>query len=379
MKRKHGTKKTSPRIAIAHDYLTQRGGAERVALSLHRAFPEAKIYTTLYDPASTFPEFKSADIVTSPLNALRIFRKNHRLALPLLAVASSLVKIDADVVVASSSGWAHGFKTKGVKLTYCHTPARWLYLKNEYLGPDASLTKRIVLKVVSPWLKTWDQNAAKNSGPYVANSTVVQQRIRSIYGKNAPIIFPPHSVNVEAEVASVSEIGSELFGKYLLVVSRLMPYKNVGVAIDAATLSGLPIVVVGRGPEKLRLEKEAGDRAIFLSDLSEEELRYVYSGARFLIAPSYEDFGITPLEAAAWGIPTLALRSGGYLDTVVDGVTGLFFEKPTASDISQSIDVGLNMGWNRKEIRDRARLFAEDRFISEINDQLEKLGFGNFR
>ena len=123
-----------PRIAIAHDYLTQRGGAERVVLSMARAFPESPIYTTLYEPELTYPEFTDLDIRVSRLNAIGVLRRNHRLALPVLSLASSMINIDADIVVVSSSGWAHGFSTRGRKLVYCHSPARWLYQRETYLG-----------------------------------------------------------------------------------------------------------------------------------------------------------------------------------------------------------------------------------------------------
>lgn len=195
-----------PSIAIAHDYLTQKGGAERVVLALHKAFPEASIYTNLYDPEGTFPEFKSATVKTSPLNHIPQFRRDHRVALPLLAPSSSLMKVDADTVITSSSGWAHGFRSSGTTITYCHTPARWLYLTDEYLGHDASLSKRLAIKLLAPLLRAWDQRAAKQAGRYIANSTVVQQRILEVYGKRAPIIFPPHSVDTEGELRQVPGI-----------------------------------------------------------------------------------------------------------------------------------------------------------------------------
>lgn len=367
------------RIAIAHDYLTQKGGAERVVLTLHKAFPNAPIYTNLYDPEGTFPEFKSAVVRTSPLNRIPLFRRDHRIALPLLALSSSLMKVDADIVITSTSGWAHGFRKSGSTITYCHTPARWLYLTDEYLGREAGLSKKMAIKLLAPLLRVWDQKAAKQAGRYIANSTVVQRRILEVYGKRAPIVFPPHSVEADGELRPVPGIREDIHGNYLLVVSRLMPYKNVDIAICAAKLAGRDIVVVGRGPERASLQREFGNDAVFLSDLSEAELRYVYAGASYLIAPSFEDFGITPLEAAAWGVPTIALKSGGYLDTVIEEKTGIFFEKPEPQQIAQAIDTATKTDWDQATIREHASKFNEQRFILEIKDQIDRLGGVNSR
>lgn len=158
-----------------------------------------------------------------------------------------------------------------------------------------------------------------------------------------------------------------------------MPYKNVDIAIRAAKLAGRDIVVVGLGPEKASLQREFGNDAVFLSDLSEAELRYVYAGASYLIAPSFEDFGITPLEAAAWGVPTIALKSGGYLDTVIEEKTGIFFEKPEPQQIAQAINTATKTDWDHATIREHASKFNEQRFILEIKDQIDRLGGVNYR
>ena len=142
-----------PRVAIAHDYLTQRGGAEKVVLSMSRAFPNAPIYTMLYDPGNTYPEFADLDVRVSKFNMVAPLRKNHRAALPVLPAVANSMFIDADVVVTSSSGWAHGFRTNGRKLVHCHSPARWLYLPEMYLGDDSSVVKRAGLAVTTPYLR----------------------------------------------------------------------------------------------------------------------------------------------------------------------------------------------------------------------------------
>ncbi|MBK9696309.1 MAG: glycosyltransferase [Propionibacteriaceae bacterium] len=222
-----------PRVAVAHDYLTQRGGAERVVLSLMRAFPDAPIYTTLYNPPGTYPEFADAKIVTSWLNNIPLFRKDHRPALPLLALAANSLRIDADVVIASSTGWAHGFPTSGRKLVYCHSPARYLYRTEEYLGqPARSSLKGQLLMAMRPALVRWDQHAARSADRYVCNSTVVQRRIAEVYGIESDVIAPPAGVKSTGRQEPVEQLQDWADG-YYLVVSRLLPYKNVQRVIEA--------------------------------------------------------------------------------------------------------------------------------------------------
>ena len=195
-----------PRVAIAHDYLTQRGGAEKVVLSMSRAFPNASIYTLLYDPSNTYPEFADRDIRVSGLNRIGAFRRNHRAALPVLPLAAESMFVDADVVVTSTSGWAHGFRTRGRKLVHCHSPARWLYLRDQYLGADASFLKRAVLTTTSPYLTAWDRRAALSCDRYLAVSSVVQRRIADVYGIHADVLPSPVAMTGTDEVAPVPQV-----------------------------------------------------------------------------------------------------------------------------------------------------------------------------
>ncbi len=357
---------TRPRVAIAHDYLTQRGGAERVVLTLMRAFPEAAVHTTLYDPDSTYPEFADADVHTSPLNRVGALRRDHRLALPLLAPASSRMRIDADVVVASSSGWAHGFDTAGRTVVYCHNPARWLYQTDEYLGGSAwrSPLGPPVL-AMRPFLKRWDRRRADRVEVYLANSRVVQQRIAMTYGRDAELLPPPHGMDAAARREPVPELADWAPG-YALVVSRLLPYKNVEAVIEAVRGTHRRLVVVGRGPEEARLRATLPDHVRLLGGLSDPQLRAVYADAGVLVAASHEDFGLAPLEAAAFGVPAVALRGGGFLETVIEDETGLFFDHPTPEDISVALDVSERHEWDGDRLRARAEEFGEARFIERI-------------
>ena len=375
----------APRIAIAHDYLTQRGGAERVVLSLAKAFPEAEIHTLFYEPEQTYPEFREMRIRTSGLNRIGAFRRDPRIALPLLASASSRMRFDADVVIASSSGWAHAFPATGRKLVYCHSPARWLYLPDDYLGEASPLDpKRIALKALTPFLTRWDQRAARTADLYLANSSVVRERIRRVYGVDAPTLFPPFSAAVaEGEQEPIGELegwagadGTE--GGHYLVVSRLQPYKHVDAVIEAfAQLPERRLLVIGRGPEKQRLLDMATENVRLVEGLSDAQMRWAYAHATALIAASHEDFGLTPLEAGAHGVPTIALRAGGYLDTVQDGVNGAFFDSPEASTIRSAIERSTHAAkLDAHAIRERAEQFSEVRFHAELRTIIDDLGRG---
>ena len=357
---------TRPSVAVAHDYLTQRGGAERVVLTLVRAFPGAPLHTTLYDPEATYPDFGAVDVRTSPLNRVAALRRDHRLALPLLAPASSRMRIDADVVVASSSGWAHGFDTDARTIVYCHNPARWLYQTDEYLGGAAWRSPvGPPLLALRPFLRRWDRTRADRVDVYLANSRVVQRRIRATYGRDAELLPPPHGMDASARLEAVPDLEDWEPG-YALVVSRLLPYKNVDAVIEAVRGTDRRLVVVGRGPEEARLRATLPDNVRLLGGLSDAQLRAVYAGAGVLVAASHEDFGLTPLEAAAFGVPAVALRGGGFLETVVEGETGLFFDQPEPDQITTALAISDRHGWDPARLRARAEEFGEARFIDRI-------------
>lgn len=362
-----------PRIAIAHDYLTQRGGAERVVLAMHRAFPDAPIYTTLYDPQGTFPEFADADIRVSALNALPFARTHFRAMLPVLAPTAHSMRVDADLTIASSTGWAHGFQFTGKSLIYCHSPARFLHLRDQYLGDmPAWHPKALALQTLRPALLRWDRAAALRADKYLANSTIVAERIHRVYGIDAPVLFPPGGVDASAEQESIPEIASWVSDAergYYLVVSRLMTYKKVDVVLEA--FQDMPqerLLVIGRGPEAERLREMAPSNVYFAEGISDAQVRWAYAHAHALIAPAFEDFGLTPLEAYAFGTPVLARRGGGYLDTVKEDLSGLFFEQTTPQLIRKTIARAQGHPWNRDAIRAHGENFSESRFAQKLHD-----------
>ena len=361
-----------PRVAIAHDYLTQRGGAERVVLAMLRAFPDAVIHTTLYDPELTYPEFKDALIVPSALNSIRPFRRHHRLALPFLPLVSESITIDADVVLVSSSGWAHGFATSGRRLVYCYSPARWLYETADYLGndPRRSLTG-LALLAMRPGLRAWDRRAAASGDHYLAISRVVQERIKRVYAIEAPVVPAPHSMDTDLPQTPVPQASGD--GPFYLLVSRLLPYKNVDAAVRAFAELPARLVVVGSGPLEQPLHAMATPNVTFVKGIPDAELRWLYAHCAAVIAPSHEDFGLTPLEGAAYGRPALTLRGGGYLDTVVEGVTGAHFEEPTPELIAEAVAADLGRTWDPEPIQAHARTFSEEHFARRLRAEVDRL------
>jgi len=350
------------KVALVHDYLTQRGGAERVVLSLTRAFPGAPVYTSLYDPDGTFPEFADVDVRTLPINRIGLLRRHHRLALPLLAPSFSRLRVKADVVICSSSGWAHGARVTGTKIVYCYTPARWLYQPDRYLrGKHRSL--RAVAELLRPWLVRWDKSAAATADCYIGISHAVADRIRLQYGVDAEVIAPPPAVTAGEETQSIDGLKPG----FVLCVSRLLAYKNVDAVIRAFDqLSDQRLVVAGSGPEERALRAAAGKNVTFAGRVTDAELRWLYANCSALVAASHEDFGLTPLEAAGFGKPTAALRWGGFLDTVVENTTGVFFDTPGPYEITGALSRLLATKWDEKAIRATAESFSEARFIERM-------------
>src|SRR5439155_9417942 len=250
-------KASSPKVVIAHDYLTQRGGAERVVLAMLDAFPDATIHTSIYVPDTTFPEFANAEIQSTWLGRVPMFRHDHRLALPFLAQAFSSRVIDADVVICSSSGWAHGVSTRGQKLVYCYTPARWLYQPDKYLGGESYRGAGPVMALIRPLLIWWDRGNARSAARYLTSSSSVRDRIKRVYGIDAEIVPPP----LTSQLGGLQTEVAGLEPGFLLCVSRLLAYKNVDAVIGAASrLSGRHLVVVGDGPERTKLALMADAR-----------------------------------------------------------------------------------------------------------------------
>ena len=359
----------SDAVALVHDYLTQRGGAERVVLAMTRAFPGAPVYTSLYDPDGTFPELLKSDVRPSRLNRVPGLARHHRAAFSLLARTFSSIDVDAKVSLCSSSGWAHGVRTTGRKVVYCYTPARWLYQSDRYLGTRAKrgnpqrMLKRAALEALRDRLGSWDRAAAASADRYLVPSTVSAQAVWDEYGLEAEVLPPPPAIDASGPLRPVPGLKPG----YWLCVSRLLPYKNLDVVIEAVRATGgAPLVVVGDGPERARLESLGGGATTFLRGLADDELRWCYANSRGLLTASYEDFGLTPLEAGAFGKPTAAPSLGGFLDTIVDGRTGVLFERPDAELLAEAMARLDRLAWDPELISEHAAGFGESRFAARL-------------
>jgi glycosyltransferase involved in cell wall biosynthesis len=361
-----------PRVALVHDYLTQLGGAERVALELTHAFPDAPLYTSIYAPELTYPEFRDVDVRTTALDKVPLFREHHRAAFPFLAPAFSAMHVDADVVVCSSSGWAHGARTSGPKVVYCHAVARWLSQRERYLGTDHSKrtqAARAALALMTPALRRWDKHAAHSATRYLANSAVTRDFVHATYGIEAQVVNPPATV-LDAPARPLPGVEPGFF----LVVSRLLPYKHVDAVCDAfAELPDERLVVVGVGPERDHVLARAGDNVEVHGLLDDGQLRWCYEHSAGLVAASREDFGLTVLEAAAAGRSVAALHDGGYLETVVDGTTGLFFPEPVPHVIADAVRQLRGRHWDAHKIHAHAAEFAPAQFRARMQTVVDEV------
>lgn len=329
-----------------------------------RAFPDAPVYTSLHHPAGTFPELAACDVHPSPLNRLGVLRRHHRLALPFLAPAFSRLRIDADVVVCSSSGWSHGVRAQGRKVVYCYAPARWLYQDQAYLGSGRRPVARPALSLLGPYLRGWDQRAAATASRYIATSAHVRAGIRAAYGLQAEILPPPPALRPDGPV----DPPGGLDPGFWLCVSRLMAYKNVGAIVAAAKLADRPLVVVGQGPEEASLRSSAPPHVRFVGQVSDARLRWYYSNCAGVVAASYEDYGLTPLEGATFGKPAAVLRWGGFVDTVAEGETGIFFDQPEPTSIARALVELGRASWSPTVLQAHAARYGEERFRQRLQE-----------
>lgn len=351
------------RVALAHDYINQPGGAERVVLELARMWPDAPIYTSLYRPKSSYAEFRRHDIRTSFLDRTRV-DKSFRALTPLYPLAfRSFPPPEADVLISSSSGWAHGIRSRpGTKhVVYCHSPARWLYSTSAYIE---SPLKRLAVAPLLSSLRTWDQRAAARADGYIANSYAIRNSIRDVYGFEAEVVYPP--VDTERFVPSPQ-------GERLLVVSRLLAYKRVDLAVAAATRAGLPLDIVGDGPMAAELRSIAGPSVRFLGRITDVEVTRLMQDCRALILPGREDFGIVPVEAAAAGKPTVAYAQGGALETVRDEETGVLFADATVDSLCSGLKRLESLSFDPAVLAAHAETFSRETFRGRLARAIERV------
>jgi glycosyltransferase involved in cell wall biosynthesis len=358
------------KVAIVHDYFTQAGGAEKVAEELYRLFPNSSLLTTVAFRDCLPSLLKDVPVTTSWMQHLPGIERYYRLYFLFYPFAVGDLDLSAyDLVLSSSSGYAKGVRAgrDAVHVCYCHTPMRWVWNFDGYSQRESfGVGQRALLPLLIRGLRFWDEEAARQPDHFVANSRVVADRIRNTYGRCAEVIHPP--INIDRFHPSSSR------GDYYLVLSRLVSYKRIDLAIRACSERGKKLVVVGEGPDRQSLEAIAGETVRFLGRASDEDVEYLASGCRALLFPGEEDFGMAPLEVAAAGRPTIAFRAGGALETIVDGVTGVFFNEQTAGDLGDAIDRFERMDWNSPRIRKHAEAFGMEIFQDRFRSFLRRVG-----
>lgn len=382
-----------------HDYLYEFGGAERVLLALSEIWPSAPIYTAFCSEKSPARErFKGRDIRTSWFNRLPFA---SRLASPLRFMLPLIWKkfdfSEYDLLISSASWFVTkgftGKSSKTVEVCYCHTPPRYLYGYSTSIKWRKYFPVRVYGELVGHFLRIYDFRAAQRVDHFVANSKNVKARIRKFYRRNSKVIYPPVEISrfyglshqtryneddaADLESFSTASRGGNPSRDYFLVVSRLVGSKGLELAIEAANQLKVPLKVVGRasgwGTVGERLRRMAGDTVEFLGEVDDSELARLYAGAKsFLATAEDEDFGITPVEAMACGTPVIAYRGGGYLETVVEGETGLFFDDFRLESLMGAMQKIVDNGkFSQSKLRFHARKFSKERFKREIEEFVE--------
>lgn len=357
-------------IGLVHDYFTQQGGAERVAEQLYDILGRPDVYATVAFEDVLPRGLADASIGTTWMQKLPALRRLHRLYFPIYPLGiSSLDLSQYDVVVSSSSSYAKGVRTRSdaTHICYCHTPTRWVWRYRDYAERENfGVSKRIILPLVLAGLRVWDQNAARQPDQFVANSLVVAERIRDFYGRDAVIIPPPIEIN-RFHISSSQD-------DYYLILSRLVSYKRIDLAIGACNLLNRRLVIIGDGPDRARLERMAGPSIQFMGRLSDAESAKFASRCRALLFPGEEDFGMVPLEIASAGRPTIAFRAGGAVETIVEGVTGTFFEQATPESLADAILESESRSWSATVLRNHAARYDLAVFRRRFEDLLSSMG-----
>lgn len=349
------------RVALVHDWLNQIGGAENVLIALKEIFPDAPVFTSIYDRERMPAVMRGWEIHTSFLDRIPGIYRNHQIALPLYPFAWEQFDFSGfDVVLSNKSGFCHGIITppETTHLCYCLTPTRYLWSTESYLQREGvGRLRRMVLPPVLTLLRQWDANAARRVDHFAAISRAVQARIQKVYRADSTIIYPP---------VDTHRFASGETQDYFFIVSRLIPYKRIDLAVKAFSELGLKLVIAGDGRDREALEKIAGPTVRFVGRVSDTELKTWMAGARGFLFPGEEDFGIAPLEAMSAGVPVIAYAAGGALDTVIENETGLFFREPTVASLKATVEQFATRSWDKQRIRAHAETFDVEHFKRQI-------------
>jgi glycosyltransferase involved in cell wall biosynthesis len=362
------------RLALVHDWLNQLGGAEDVLRELVSMAPRAPVYTSIYWRAGMPDYYQAWDIRTSWMDRIPGIYHRHQPYLPLYPIAFSGMELSGyDAVVSNKSGFCHGIRTgDAVHICYCLTPTRYVWDFDSYAAHEALPSiARIAIRPLITALRRWDYQAAQRVTHFVAISSEVQARIRRHYGRKSVVIPPP----VNTAAFSRDRRGAPEFGGlpagYYLIVSRLVPYRRIDLAVEAFNQLGLPLVIAGDGRDRARLQALAGPNVRFLGRVPDEYLAKLFAGCRAYVLPGVEDFGIAPVQAQAAGRPVVAYGAGGALDTVTGGETGVFFVEQTPEALAAVVSTFDPEDVDPGACRANAERFSKDRFAERLRGFVE--------
>jgi glycosyltransferase involved in cell wall biosynthesis len=358
------------KIAVVHDYFTQLGGAERLVGEIYRMLPDPTLFATVAFANCIPNQLTDVKVHTSWLQKLPSIEKYYRLYFLLYPFGVRALNLsEYDLVVSSSSGYAKGVQVgrNAVHVCYCHTPMRWVWSFDKYSQRESfALSQRAVLATLLRGLKAWDEEASRQPDHFIANSRVVAERIQRAYGRSAEIIHPPIQVDRFRPSAERED--------FYLVVSRLVSYKRIDIAVRACSERGKKLIVAGEGPDRKALEMIAGPSVRFLGRVSDAEVEYLGSRCQALLFPGEEDFGMAPLEIAAAGRPTIAYRAGGALETIVEDSTGVFFDDQTPEALGDAIERFERQSWSPSVLRRHAEGFSVAVFQDRFRSFLSRIG-----
>jgi glycosyltransferase involved in cell wall biosynthesis len=351
----------SASVALVHDYLLTMRGAERTFAEIAACWPEAPIYTLLYDRDTVGGQFGGHQVRPSYLQRLGLRQSGFRYLLPLFPRAAEHLPVaDYDLVVSSSSAFAHGIRPRpgALHVCYCHSPFRYAWFERDRAMAETPRLARPMMRRTLNRIREWDLAAAQRVTHFIANSEITRERIAQFYGVGSEVVHPP----VAVERFSIGEPED-----YLLFVGQLVRHKRVETAIEAAMLAGRPIKVVGEGPERPALEARFGESPVqFLGSVTDERLAGLYANCLALVVPNVEEFGIAAVEAQAAGRPVVGVRSGGVRETVVDGETGLLVDGAGAASLAEPLnDVDFGR-FDPEAIRSHAQRFSASAFRGRI-------------
>jgi len=363
------------RVALVHDFLIQYGGAERVLEVLAEMFPDAPIYTLLYDREKMRGKFEGKAIYTSFLQKFpKFLRKKYKFLLPFMPVAPETFDLrDYDLIISSSGAWSKGIVTKlnTKHIAYIHSPMRFVWDYNEkYLSENRKEHLKFFIRPFLTYLRIWDKSAADRPDYLIANSRYTKERIRKYYRRESQVIYPP--VNVKSQILNLKLEDKNT--KYFLIISRLSAYKKIDCVIEAFNKLELPLIIIGEGKEEKYFRSIANKNIRFLGWLPDEKIAQYYENARAFIFPTVDDFGIAPVEAMMHGIPVLAIRKGGAKEIVSEGITGEFFDAQIPEIVADCVRrfVEKEKEYDKQIIINRVKEFSKEKFKKEFREYIEK-------